>query len=97
MLKRTTPASGITKVTFAIPIEQTSGSVSVVGEFNGWDPLAHPLKARSNRTRSVTLALPAQGCYEFKYLADDGTWFCEPDAERSVVNEYGQLNSVVTT
>ncbi len=75
--------SDTVKITFALPLEQADQPVSVVGDFNGWDPLAHPLKKRSNGTRSVTVEAPANAEYRFKYLADGGGWFCEPDAEQS--------------
>ena len=95
MLKRqpsTTPDT--VRVTFAVA-QSAAPHVSVVGDFNGWDPLAHPLRKRSNGTRSVSIEVPAGACYEFKYLADGGSWFCEPDADRHSTNEYHEVNSVL--
>jgi hypothetical protein len=56
VLKRSlTPDDSPTvKVTFALPIAEADLPTSVVGDFNGWDPLAHPLKKRSN----VSLQVP---------------------------------------
>jgi 1,4-alpha-glucan branching enzyme len=71
------------KITFSLSLDTAAEPVSVVGDFNGWDPHAHPLKKRSNGTRSVTVEAPANAEYRFKYLADGGGWFCEPDAERA--------------
>ena len=68
-------------------------AVSVVGDFNDWDPGAHPLRKRSNGTRSVTVELPAGEPVQFKYLADNGDWFPEPEADGVVVNEWGEVNS----
>ncbi len=82
------------KVTFALPAEAIAGSVSVLGDFNGWDPLAHPLKKRSNGTRSVSVELPS-GKYRFKYLADGGNWFCDPNLDDVELNEYHAANSVL--
>jgi hypothetical protein len=82
------------KITFALPLERSVGHVSVVGDFNGWDPFAHPLKKRSNGTRSVSLEVPS-GDYRFKYLADDGTWFCDPDVAHQVPNDHGELDSLL--
>ena len=61
MLKRslTSEDPPTVKVTFALPIVDADLPTSVVGDFNGWDPLAHPLKKRSNGTRSVTVEVPA--------------------------------------
>ena len=39
------PVKGRTavKVNFVLPKDAVAGNVSVVGDFNGWDPFAHPL------------------------------------------------------
>ena len=86
-------SSPTSKVTFSLGLDQAPGNLSVLGDFNDWDPLAHPLKKRSNGTRSVTVELPA-GEYHFKYLADDGAWFCDPDVADMGSNEYDEINSV---
>ena len=52
-----------------------AASVSVVGDFNGWDPLAHPLRRRANGTRSVSVTVRAGTTLHFRYLADGGMWF----------------------
>ncbi len=97
MIKRTTgsAASGqLTKVTFALPTSDCDQPVSVVGDFNGWDPLAHPLKKRSNGTRSVSVELEAGRRYRFKYLTDDGSWLVDPDADL-VGNDYAGVDSSI--
>jgi 1,4-alpha-glucan branching enzyme len=82
MLKYTPARHGeIVKVTFALPIHGSAHPVSVVGDFNGWDPFAHPLKKRSNGTMSATVELAPGQALRFKYLADGGHWFCDPDSE----------------
>jgi hypothetical protein len=68
------------KVTFVLPDEHVSGPTSVVGDFNDWDPLAHPFKKRNNGTYSVTADLPRAEQFAFRYLSDDGQWSNEPDA-----------------
>lgn len=87
MLKRADP-----KVTFVLPDEL--GPVSVVGDFNGWDPLVHPLKKRSNGTRSVAVDLPG-GTHAFRYLGGDGCFFDDPDADAVEPNGYGDTHSVL--
>jgi 1,4-alpha-glucan branching enzyme len=96
MIKRSTAADGV-KLTFTLSLDDTPNPVSVLGDFNGWDVLAHPLKKRSNGTRSVSVTVPAGGRYEFKYLAEGGTWFNDVEADEQITNEYGQVNSVVLT
>ena len=87
MLKRADP-----KVTFVLPDEH--GPVSVVGDFNGWDPHVHPLKKRSNGTRSVAVELGG-GSFAFRYLAPDGRFFDEPEADEVVPNGLGGTHSVL--
>ncbi len=87
-------ADSTAKVTFALASEVIPGQVSVLGDFNGWDPLAHPLKKRSNGTYSVCVEIPA-GTYRFKYLAEDGNWFCDPELDDVQLNEFQTADSVV--
>ena len=95
---RTTSATPSTvKLTFVLAPDAATGSVSVLGDFNHWDPLAHPLKRRSNGTRSVSVEVPAGSTVAFKYLDESGRWFCDPDLPEAAVNEYGETNSIVTT
>src|SRR6266511_2930596 len=62
------------KVNFILPSDAVTGKVSVVGDFNDWDPFAHPLRPRSNGTRSVAVTLPAQRRFAFRYLDEAGRW-----------------------
>ena len=85
------------KVSFVLPLSETPEPVSVLGDFNSWDPHAHPLKKRTNGTRSATVELEPGKRYAFKYLSDGGTWFTDPEAEHTDVNEYGETNSIIQT
>lgn len=82
------------QVLFALALDDAPAGVSVVGDFNDWDPHAHPLRKRSNGTRSVKIELD-RGEHRFKYLADGGSWFCEPMADRQEPNEWGEVDSVL--
>jgi 1,4-alpha-glucan branching enzyme len=71
------------KVTFVLPMEEPSGRVSVVGEFNNWQPGMHELRKRSNGTRSVSVEVPHGTTLCFRYLGDGGVWFDDPDAHHN--------------
>ena len=71
---------GTVRVTFALPADEPDGSVSVVGNFNDWDPSAHPLRRRANRTRSAAVTVPAGSTLHFRYLAEGGVWFDDETA-----------------
>jgi hypothetical protein len=87
MLKRSD-----SKCTFVLPVD--AGPASVVGDFNRWDPFTHPLKKRSNGTLSVSVELPP-GIYSFRYLADGGVFFDEPEADAVEPNGFGDTHSVL--
>jgi 1,4-alpha-glucan branching enzyme len=72
--------SGTVRVTFALPATEPAGAVSVVGDFNDWNPYAHPLRKRSNGIRSAVVTLPAGTTLRFRYLAEGGLWFDDDTA-----------------
>lgn len=80
MLRRTRLFGNKTRVTFSLPGDEPSGVVSVVGDFNDWQPGRHELVTRRNGTRSVTVILPP-GDHRFRYLATDGVWFDDDTAD----------------
>jgi hypothetical protein len=85
------------KVNFILSKDAVTGKVSVVGDFNGWDPLAHPLRPRSNGTRSVTVTLPRRSRFAFRYLDDGGRWHDDDGADAFEPNGVGGVNGVVHT
>ncbi len=94
MIKRTFKA-GTAQVTFALSAVQAPAPVSVVGDFNGWDPHAHPLRKRSNGTLSAVVALPVGRIYRFRYLAGDGRFFDDHEADGLEPNGLGETHSVL--
>ncbi|MFD9307016.1 isoamylase early set domain-containing protein [Streptomyces sp. NPDC060048] len=70
-----------TQVTFVLPADTPPGPVSVVGDFNDWQPGAHALVPRADGTRAVTVALPRKGVHSFRYLAAGDIWFDEDHAD----------------
>jgi 1,4-alpha-glucan branching enzyme len=94
-----TPVKGSSKVkvNFVLPKDSATGKVSVVGDFNGWDPMVHPLKPRSNGTKSVTVTLPVSMRFAFRYLDEKGQWLDDEAANEYVDNGIGGTNSVIHT
>lgn len=98
MLKRQkVKGSNQVKVTFVTKHDPEKPKVSVVGDFNEWNPAAHQMVKRANNTRSVTITLPANSRYAFRYYAADGTWFDEEAADDFEPNEFGTRNCVILT
>ncbi|GGO84729.1 isoamylase early set domain-containing protein [Wenjunlia tyrosinilytica] len=69
------------EVTFVVPKDYPCGQVSVVGDFNDWQPGAHPLTERPDGSRAVTVALPAKQRFGFRYLGEGDHWFDDDRAD----------------
>jgi len=82
------------KVTFALADEIVTGPVSVVGDFNGWNPGANPMKHKG-ASRVVSLTLNAGRKYRFRYLIEGGRWMNDLDAHGVQPNEWGDEDSVI--
>lgn len=82
------------KVTFSIPREWMDRPVSVVGDFNEWDPHATPLRKHGS-VRRVSVSLEAGQSYRFRYLDDEGRWHDDPAADNVVPNVAGGFDCVI--
>ncbi|MFC4960669.1 isoamylase early set domain-containing protein [Streptomyces mauvecolor] len=78
MLNRT-PRKNRTEVTFILPADTPPGPVSVVGDFNNWQPGIHTLTPREDGSRAVTIELPSKSSHSFRYLAAGDYWFNDDD------------------
>lgn len=83
-----------TTVTFSL---DTVCPVSVVGDFNAWDPLANPLAPRVGGLRWATVTVPTGTELRFRYLADGGQFFDDADADALEPNGFGATHGVVRT
>ncbi|MCP3754587.1 isoamylase early set domain-containing protein [Streptomyces sp. TBY4] len=80
------------QVTFVLPEDTPDGPVSVVGDFNHWNPAAHPLEPRGDGTRAATVMLPRHSMHSFRYLAAGDYWFND-DAADSHVGDNSRLHT----
>jgi len=85
------------KVTFIIPHDPSQPKVSVVGDFNDWDPSVSPLIKRNNDTRSVSVVLDPGQRYSFRYFSEDGQWFNDEEPDAFEPSEHGSQNCLVIT
>lgn len=96
--KRYLTRKPVCKVTFRVPKEAATGveQISVVGDFNGWDPVATPMKRLKNGSFTATVDLEADRAYEFRYLYDRSHWENDWAPDQYVYSSYsGSDNSVV--
>ena len=63
----------VCKVTFEVD-EPGVDAASVVGDFNGWDVHAHPMRQLKDGRLQATVELPTDQHFQFRYLLDGGAW-----------------------
>ncbi len=77
-------------------IAPSAEAVSLVGDFNDWNPSATPMElVDDSRVWSVTVAL-VEGRYRYAFLVDGETWLRDPSAPPAQDDEFGRPGSVVT-
>ncbi len=88
---------GVCKVTFALPGAVAAQTASIVGDFNGWDATATPMKRARDGSFSATLNLEANQEFRFRYWLDGERWENDWNADRYASNRFGTEDSVVVT
>lgn len=83
----------VCKVTFTVPA-QDAEKVSVVGDFNNWNPKENELKRLKNGSFKGTFDIPKENSYEFRYLID-GNYENETEADGFQWNEYAGTENAV--
>lgn len=98
MLKREAiKGSNQIKITFVIPNNADQPRISVVGDFNNWDPKETIFVKRQNNTRSVSATVDAGQRYHFRYYAADGSWLNDDSADAYEPNEHGSHDCLLIT
>jgi 1,4-alpha-glucan branching enzyme len=80
------------RVTFRLPLADDD-RVSVVGDFNEWNPGANQFRVRDG-VGCVSLTLAAGRRYRFRYVTGDGYWFNDQSTAIED-NGYGEHNSIL--
>ena len=83
----------VCKVTFTVPA-QDAKKVSLVGDFNDWNPKENELKRLKNGSFKGTFDIPKENSYEFRYLID-GNYSNESEADGFQWNEYAGTENAV--
>ena len=72
-----------------------ASTVSLVGDFNDWDPAATPLHRDAGGAWSATLPLPP-GRYQYTFIVDGGRWMADPRMPPALGDDFGTPTSVIT-
>ncbi len=71
-----------------------AASVSLVGDFNDWDPARSPMHTDQGVWATVVPLAP--GRYRYAFLVNGVEWRADPAAPRAIDDEFGTPSSVVT-
>ena len=71
-----------------------AASVSLVGDFNDWDPARSPMQTAQGVWATVVQLTP--GRYRYAFLVNGVEWRADPSAPRAMDDEFGTPSSVVT-
>ena len=96
MIRKKSSKTGV-RVTFVLPESHGYGQVSVVGDFNGWDPCVNRFQRRNNRTFSTAVQVEPGKKFHFRYLSEDGGWLNEEEADHWEISPFGSQNCVLFT
>ena len=81
------------RVTFSLKVPRAT-KVSLVGNFNNWDPGAHPMK-KGKQGMWTKIVMLSPGEYEYKFIVN-GAWWTDPLNELTCPNPFGTRNSIIT-
>jgi hypothetical protein len=88
----TAPPAGVQVVRFSLAAPQAR-RVSLVGDFNGWDPAATALQERDGTWTVVIPVTP--GRHQYGFVIDGTEWIADPQAAQTSDADFGTANSVV--
>ncbi len=75
---------------------RSANSACVVGDFNGWEVGATPMKKSKDGSFAASTNLSCGNEYQFRYLLDETVWKNDCSADKYVYSEFaGSENSVV--
>jgi serine protease AprX len=69
--------------------------VSLAGDFNGWSPIATPLKRNTSGLWSAEIVVPRVGRLEYKFIINGRRWVEDPSNGLKAPDNHGGLNSVL--
>lgn len=75
--------------------DDTANSVSVAGDFNGWDQRATPLKRNGSGLWSTEIEIRQARRFQYKFVVDGQRWIEDPSNGMKAPDNYGGLNSLL--
>ncbi len=74
----------------------TARTVSVVGDWNAWDPDTHRLVDSDGDGKwEITIRVERGGEYRYQFIVDEENWISDPAAPLQVQDGFGGTNSIL--
>ncbi len=86
----------VCRISFTLPKEicENFSEVSIVGDFNNWDPNQDKfVNKNSDGSSSIELVLDAGKEFQFRYLCDGHIWLNEPEADGKSLTHFEDVNN----
>lgn len=90
----TPSATGEVRIIQFVLAAPTAARVSVVGDFNDWNPVATPLHRRTRGVWVASIPLPP-GRHVYAFMVDGERWVPDPSAPLAPEDGFGSRNSVI--
>ena len=91
-----TSSQTATKVVQFVLAAPEAAQVSLVGDFNDWNPRATPLHSvAGGGVWTVTVPLPP-GRYRYAFVVDGVRWLADPSAPAATTENFGSPSSAIT-
>jgi|SRR5919109_585063 hypothetical protein len=88
-------AAPVPQMTRFVFVARSASSVAIVGDFNDWQEAASPMRRESEGVWAITIPL-APGRYHYTFVVDGTKWVADPLAPRTIEDDFGRPNSVIT-
>ncbi len=75
-------------------LQPSAHSVSVAGDFNGWNPAQTPLERSDGGMWTATIPLKP-GRYQYMFVIDGKQWMADPLAAEEATDGFGAQNAVL--
>lgn len=87
----------VCKVSFTLDASEVHNAetASLVGDFNGWDPSAHPMKKLKSGGFSLQVELPKDSTYQFRYVLNGTDYINDSQADELVPAGIGDAQNGV--
>lgn len=91
-----TAQSPVVYVQFVFAAAESARTVSVAGDFNGWQPDAIEMRDPDGDGVWTALVGVQPGVHKYMFVVDGEHWVTDPNAERHIDDGFGHRNAVLS-